>query len=126
MNIFTGFAVLLFFIVISLGVNSNIVPSNIVSAYGIIIETPFEDNFQHNNNNNFSDNTKEQKEKKEDKFVILMFDRGYESIFSKAKPIMDKFGFKASIFIACDYIEDGEKGMNWNQVRQLYTDGYDI
>ncbi len=125
-NIFTGFAVLLFFIVISLGVNSNIVPSNIVSAYGIIIETPFEDNFQHNNNNNFSDITKEQKEKKEDKFVILMFDRGFESIFSKAKPIMDKFGFKASIFIACDYIEDGEKGMNWNQVRQMYNDGYDI
>ncbi len=136
MNIFIGFAVLLFFIVVSLGVNSNIVPSNIVSAYGIIIETPFEDNFQHNNNN-ASDNDvlvvdnlpslyfKEQKEKKEDKFVILMFDRGYESIFSKAKPILDKFGFKASIFISCDYIGN-VKGMNWNQVRQLYTDGYDI
>ena len=138
MNIFIGFAVLLFFIVISLGVNSNGISSNIVSAYGIIIDIPFEDNFQNNNNNYHSDNdvlvfdylsslnAKEQKEKKEDKFVILMFDRGYESIFSKAKPIMDKFGFKASIFIACDYIEDGEEGMNWNQVRQLYTDGYDI
>ncbi|MGI9012541.1 MAG: polysaccharide deacetylase family protein [Nitrososphaeraceae archaeon] len=124
MNIFIGFAVLLF-IVVSLGVNSNIIPSNIVSAYGIIIETPFEDNFQHNNNNNSSDNAKEQKEKKEDKFVILMFDRGYESIFSKAKPILDKFDFKASIFIACDYIGN-VKGMNWNQVREFYTDGYDI
>jgi len=123
------------FVVVSLGVNSNVLPSNIVSAYGIIIETPFEDNLQHNNNNS-SDNdvlvfdylsslyAKEQKEK-EDKFVLLMFDRGYESIFSKAKPILDKFGFKASIFIACDYIENGE-GMNWNQVRQLHTDGYDI
>ena len=140
MNIFIAFAVLLFFIVISLGVNNNIIPSNIVSAYGIIIETPFEDNFQHHNNNNSSsDNNdllvidylssldaKEQKEKKEDKFVILMFDRGYESIFSKAKPIMDKFGFKASIFIACDYIENNGEGMNWNQVRQMYNDGYDI
>ena len=138
MNIFIGFAVLLFFIVVSLGVNSNVIPSNIVSAYGIIIDIPFEDNFQNNNNNYHSDNdvlvfdylsslnAKEQKEKKEDKFVILMFDRGYESIFSKAKPILDKFGFKASIFIACDYIEDGGEGMNWNQVRQLYTDGYDI
>jgi peptidoglycan/xylan/chitin deacetylase (PgdA/CDA1 family) len=136
-NIFIGFAVLLF-IMVSLGVNSNIISSNIVSAYGIIIEMPLEDNFQNNNNNNPSNNdvlvfdylsslnAKEQKEKKEDKFVILMFDRGYQSIFSTAKPIMDKFGFKASIFIACDYIEDGEEGMNWNQVRQLYTDGYDI
>jgi len=138
-NIFIAFAILLFFIVISLGVNNNIIPSNIVSAYGIIIETPFEDNFQHNNNNNSSSDNdllvidylssldaKEQKEKKEDKFVILMFDRGYESIFSKAKPIMDKFGFKASIFIACDYIENNGEGMNWNQVRQMYNDGYDI
>lgn len=134
MNIFIGFAVILF-VVVSLGVNSNVLPSNIVSAYGIIIETPFEDNLQHNNNKS-SDNdvlvfdylsslyAKEQKEI-EDKFVILMFDRGYESIFSKAKPILDKFGFKASIFIACDYIENGE-GMNWNQVRQLHTEGYDI
>ena len=120
---------------VSLGVNSNVLPSNIVSAYGIIIETPFEDNLQHNNNKS-SDNdvlvfdylsslyAKEQKEI-EDKFVILMFDRGYESIFSKAKPILDKFGFKADIFIACDYIDNG-KGMNWNQVRQLHTEGYDI
>lgn len=134
MNIFIGFAVMLF-VVVALGVNSNVLPSNIVSAYGIIIETPFEDNLQHNNNNS-SDNdvlvfdylsslyAKEQKEI-EDKFVLLMFDRGYESIFSKAKPILDKFGFKASIFIACDYIENGE-GMNWNQVRQLHTEGYDI
>ena len=77
MNIFIGFAVVLF-VVVSLGVNSNVLPSNIVSAYGIIIETPFEDNLQHNNNKS-SDNdvlvfdylsslyAKEQKEKKEDK-----------------------------------------------------------
>jgi hypothetical protein len=131
-NIFIVFAVLLF-VVVSLGFNSNVISLNIVSVYGIIIETPFENN---NNNSSGNDllvfdnlsslNAKEQKEKKEDKFVILMFDRGYQSIFSTAKPIMDKFGFKASIFIACDYIEDGEKGMNWNQVKQLYNDGYDI
>ena len=123
MNIFIAFAVLLF-VVVSLGFNSNVISLNIVSVYGIVIETPFENNYQNqNNNNNSSDNdllvfdylsslyAKEQKEKKEDKFVILMFDRGYQSIFSTAKPIMDKFGFKASIFIACDYIENGE-GIN--------------
>jgi len=60
-----------------------------------------------------------------EKYVILMFDRGYQSIFNTAKPIMDRYGFKASIFIACNYI-DSENGMNWNQVRQLYLDGYGI
>lgn len=54
-----------------------------------------------------------------------MFDRGYKSIFSMGKPIMDKYGFKASIFIACDYINDGD-GMDWDQVRELYQNGYDI
>lgn len=61
----------------------------------------------------------------DDKIVILMFDRGYKSIFSMAKPIMDKYGFKASIFIACDYVNDGD-GMDWDQVRVLYQNGYDI
>jgi peptidoglycan/xylan/chitin deacetylase (PgdA/CDA1 family) len=61
----------------------------------------------------------------DNKYVILMFDRGYDTIFSTAKPILDKFGFKASIFIACDYIET-EDGMNWNQIRELYEDGHDI
>jgi hypothetical protein len=134
-NISIGFAILIF-VVVTLGISGSVLSSNIFSAYGII-GTPFEDNYQ--NNNSSSDNAdndmlvfdylsslyaKEQKEK-ENKFVILMFDRGYESIFSKAKPIMDNFGFKASVFIACDYIANGE-GMNWNQVRQLYNDGYDI
>jgi len=61
----------------------------------------------------------------DDKYVVVMFDRGYDNIFTTAKPILDKYGFKASIFIACDYIESA-KGMNWDQVRQLYLDGYDI
>jgi peptidoglycan/xylan/chitin deacetylase (PgdA/CDA1 family) len=140
-NILIGFAVLFLVVVSLVAVNSNLISLNIVSAYGLLFETPFENNNQNYNNNNIinnnsSDNdllvfdylkslyTKEQKEE-EDKFVLLMFDRGYQSIFSTAKPIMDKFGFKASIFIACDYIENGD-GMNWNQVRQLYNDGYDI
>ena len=79
-------------------------------------------------------NAQEQKEKEEkevesnknnNKFVILEFDRGYKSLFTTAKPILDKYGFKASIFIACDYIDTGH-GMNWNQVRELYNNGYDI
>jgi hypothetical protein len=55
-NIFIGFAVLLF-VVVSLGVNSSILSSNIFSAYGIIIDTPFEVNYPNkDNNNSFSNN----------------------------------------------------------------------
>ena len=76
MNIFIGFAVMLF-VVVSLGVNSNVLPSNIASAYGIIIGTPFEDNLQHNNNNS-SDND------------VLVFDY-LSSLYAKEqKEIEDK------------------------------------
>jgi len=59
------------------------------------------------------------------KYVILIFDRGYETTFTTAKPILDKYGFKATMFIACGNIEGG-KGMSWNQIRELYDEGHDI
>jgi peptidoglycan/xylan/chitin deacetylase (PgdA/CDA1 family) len=82
-------------------------------------------NAQEQNEEKEKEEEKEKSNENNNKFVILMFDRGYKSIFTTAKPIMDQYGFKASIFIACDYI-DSKSGMNWNQVRELYNNGYDI
>ena len=59
------------------------------------------------------------------KYVILLFDRGYKTTYTTAKPILDKYGFKASIFMLCEYAEK-RRGLNWDQVRELYNDGYDI
>ncbi len=70
-----------------------------------------------NNNNNENENT--------DKYVILVFDRGYKTTFTKAKPILDKYDFKATLFIACDRTES-TKGLNWDQLRQLQNEGHDI
>jgi hypothetical protein len=123
-----GFVFLFFFGVGFVIINSNakILPSN-PSTFGNIfsLESLFTDNFDESNYNYYDysfdknhrlsldfyniplANAQEQSEEEEEeesnenknKFVILMFDRGYQSIFSTAKPIMDKFGFKASIFI---------------------------
>ena len=60
-----------------------------------------------------------------DKYVMLIFDRGYKSTFTTAKPILDKYGFKATIFVACSSTES-PKGMTWDQLRQLQNEGYDI
>jgi peptidoglycan/xylan/chitin deacetylase (PgdA/CDA1 family) len=76
-----------------------------------------------NNNNNNENNEKESN--KNDKYVILVFDRGYKTTFTKAKPILDKYGFKATLFIACDRTES-PKGLNWDQLRQLQNEGHDI
>src|SRR5215203_439871 len=62
---------------------------------------------------------------KNDKYVILVFDRGYKSTFTTAKPILDKYDFKVSIFVACSSTES-PKGMTWDQLRQLQNEGHDI
>ena len=70
-------------------------------------------------------NNNEKENKNNDKYVILVFDRGYKTTFTKAKPIMDKYGFKATIFVACDRTES-PKGLNWDQLKQLQNEGHDI
>ena len=69
------------------------------------------------NNNNDKENT--------EKYVILVFDRGYKTTFTKAKPILDKYGFKATLFVACDRTQS-PKGLSWDQLRQLQNEGHDI
>src|SRR5215203_5338791 len=149
MNRYLAF-VFLFFVVGYLVINSNIIFSNITSGVKFSLETLLKDDYYYynqSNNHYYSYVNKplvfdfipavnaqeEQKEKdndedhddNDDKYVILMFDRGYETTFTKAKPILDKYGFKASMFIACGNIEGG-KGMSWNQIRKLFEDGHDI
>lgn len=76
-----------------------------------------------------------------EKAVIIMFDRAYDTQFTNAKPILDKYGFKASFFIICSFVEGdgyhklsngselrskGTNAMNWDEIRQLYKEKHDI
>lgn len=83
---------------------------------------------------------------KVEKAVIMMFDRGYKTQFEVAKPILDKYGFKASFFIVCSFIDgsgyfklsngsqmyhntsnSGDSiAMSWDEIRQLYREGHDV
>lgn len=58
-----------------------------------------------------------------DKIVILNFDDGRRTQFTHAKPILDKYGFKATFYIVCNYIEKKPGFMNWREVTQLYEEG---
>ena len=60
------------------------------------------------------------------KVVILNFDDGRKSQFTYAKPILDKYGFKATFYIVCNYIENKPGFMDWKEVKQLYDEGHDI
>jgi peptidoglycan/xylan/chitin deacetylase (PgdA/CDA1 family) len=46
------------------------------------------------------------------RIAIINFDDGYKSQFTNAKPLLDKYGFKASFFIVCNFVGKSAKQMN--------------
>src|SRR5918911_2804940 len=64
------------------------------------------------------------------KVVIINFDDSHESDYTYAKPILDKYGFKATFFEVCNWIEEGhhdkDTSITWQQIAALQQDGMDI
>jgi peptidoglycan/xylan/chitin deacetylase (PgdA/CDA1 family) len=61
-----------------------------------------------------------------DKVVILNFDDGRLSQYTKALPILDKYGFKATFYVVCNYIGKKDGYMDWNEIKTLQKEGHDI
>ena len=57
------------------------------------------------------------------KFVVINFDDGYKNQFTAAKPILDKYGFKASFFIVCNFVGKTAKEMNTTSIGNLNGEG---
>ena len=56
------------------------------------------------------------------KAVIITFGDGYASQYIYAKPVLDKYGFKANFFVTCNRV--GEKfKLTWPEIEQLYKEG---
>jgi peptidoglycan/xylan/chitin deacetylase (PgdA/CDA1 family) len=62
------------------------------------------------------------------KVVILTFGNAPKSQYTEAKPILDKYGFKASFFVVCNRINSDKDNshMTWQDIETLYNEGYDI
>jgi peptidoglycan/xylan/chitin deacetylase (PgdA/CDA1 family) len=69
------------------------------------------------------------------KVVILTFGNGPKSQYTYAKPILDKYGFKASFFVVCNWIDsdededenkDDNSHMTWQDIETLHNEGHDI
>ena len=60
------------------------------------------------------------------KVVMINFDDGYKSQIRYAKPILDKYGFKASFFIVCGKVATQPDWLNWQDIASLKKDGMDI
>jgi Polysaccharide deacetylase len=60
-----------------------------------------------------------------DKVIMIGFDDAWKSQITYAKPILDKYGFKASFFVVCSYVNSGEiRRMNWQDIAILQKDGW--
>jgi peptidoglycan/xylan/chitin deacetylase (PgdA/CDA1 family) len=58
---------------------------------------------------------------------MLGFDDGWKGQITFAKLILDKYGFKASFFVVCDYVNSGGiRCMNRQDIAELQKDGVDI
>ena len=69
-------------------------------------------NAVHNNNN---------------KVIMIGFDDGWKSQIQYAKPILDKYGFKASFFVVCNSVNSGDPTrLNWQDIATLRHDQMDI
>jgi peptidoglycan/xylan/chitin deacetylase (PgdA/CDA1 family) len=64
------------------------------------------------------------------KVVIINFDDSHKSQYTYAKPILDKYGFKATFFEVCNWVEAGHHNSDitttWKDIAALQQDGMDI
>lgn len=60
------------------------------------------------------------------KVVIINFDDGFKTQFTHAKPILDKYGFKASFYVVCNYVDNKKGYMTWEEIETLNKEGHDI
>ncbi|MEM9620597.1 MAG: polysaccharide deacetylase family protein [Pseudomonadota bacterium] len=54
--------------------------------------------------------------------VVLTIDDGYRSVYDVAWPILQEFGFPATLYIYTDFVGGG-KALSWAQMREMQTTG---
>jgi len=61
-----------------------------------------------------------------DKVAIFIFSDGLRSQYTNAKPILDKYGFKGTFDVVCNYVGAKNGYMNWDEIKELHDEGNDI
>lgn len=59
------------------------------------------------------------------RIAIINFDDNWKSQYQYAKPILDKYQFKASFYVVCDYM-DKKNRLSWDELKNLYREGHEI
>lgn len=61
-----------------------------------------------------------------EKSVLITIDDGYKSAFDIARPILEKYGFTAILFVYTDYVGLSPKAISWDELRTLKSNGFTI
>jgi peptidoglycan/xylan/chitin deacetylase (PgdA/CDA1 family) len=60
-----------------------------------------------------------------EKTAVLTVDDGYKSFQTEAVPLLDQYGYKATVFVCTDYV--GRSGyLSWEDIRALRKKGYEF
>jgi len=63
------------------------------------------------------------------KYVVITFDDGYRDFYTDAWPLLQKYGFTATVFLPTGYIDDQRQAfkqiecLTWAEVRDLHAGG---
>jgi len=57
--------------------------------------------------------------------AVITIDDGYQSIWDNAMPLLEAYGYKATVFIATEPV-GGSGYLDWEQIRALQDKGYEI
>ncbi len=61
-----------------------------------------------------------------DRSIVLTFDDAYRDILENAMPILVRFGFPFSVFVATGLVGTSSHYLTWSQLRTMQSEGVDI
>jgi len=61
-----------------------------------------------------------------EKAVVITIDDGYRSGYDIAYPILQKYGFTATLFIYTDFVGASRNAVTWNQLREMKKSGFQV
>lgn len=68
--------------------------------------------------------------KKGGKPIVITFDDGYQTVYTQAFPLMQKYGFHATVFLVPGVMKNKselyEKYLKWNEIREMRKHGIDF
>jgi peptidoglycan/xylan/chitin deacetylase (PgdA/CDA1 family) len=64
-----------------------------------------------------------------DRTIVLTFDDGFADFRTRAMPMLEKYGFTATLFAISDFVEEtasGRKWMSWRQLAEVAPAGIEV